>query len=240
MSSLPFELTSPGTRQESNFGQTGFEFPQPLTEKYRPTEIDSFVGLDKIKRAMTKLVASPFDSGWFFLGPSGTGKTSMALTVANKMPAELHHVPSKECTLEKVQELKRICHYMPRMFDTWTPCKKHLVLIDEADKMSYAAQLAFLSVLDGTDPWPNTVIIFTGNSTDDLNPDGTNRFMSRVRLLEFSSYGMSKEVTGLLQKVWMRETSNPVETPNFARIVKENNNNVRGALMSLETEILCS
>lgn len=220
--------------------QGGFEFPQPLTEKYAPSEIDEFIGLEKVKNAMRKLAAKPYPSSWFFLGKSGTGKTRMAIALARAMRAELHHVPSKECTLETVKELKRLCHYAPRMFDTWEPCRMHLVLIDEADQMSYAAQLAFLSVLDGSDPWPNTVIIFTGNSTDNLDPDKTGRFMSRVRTLEFSNYGISGQVTDLLQRVWLRETSNPVETPNFARIVKDASNNVRAALMSLETEIMCA
>ncbi len=112
----------------------------------------------------------------------------------------------------------------------------HLVIVDEADQMSYPAQLAFLSLLDSTGFPPNTIFIFTGNDTANLEA----RFMSRVRLLEFSSYGISKDVTELLQRVWMRETANPVETPNFARIVKDSANNVRGALMALETEIMCS
>ncbi len=110
MSSLPaFELTSTTERPLSNFGQTGFEFPQPLTEKYRPALIADFVGLDKIKRAMAKLAANPYPSAWFFLGNSGTGKTTMALALAAEMPAELHHIASKECTLETVQDIKRKC-----------------------------------------------------------------------------------------------------------------------------------
>ena len=235
MSSIPpLVLTSETDRSQSNFGQTGFEFPQPLTEKYRPQAIADFVGLDKIKRAMEKLAANPYPSAWFFLGNSGTGKTTMALALAAEMPAELHHIASKECTLETVQDISRKCHWMPRMASDWKPCKMHLVLVDEADQMSYPAQLAFLSLLDATAFPPNTIFIFTGNDTANLEA----RFMSRVRLLEFSSYGISKDVTELLQRVWMRETSNPVETPNFARIVKDASNNVRAALMALEVEVM--
>jgi hypothetical protein len=45
-------------------------------------------------------------------------------------------------------------------------------------------------------------------------------------------------VTGLLARVWDSETDNPVERPNFARIAKESNNNVRDALMTLEVAIM--
>lgn len=233
---VPFELgaeTAPTLPTET---QSAFEFPQPLTEKYRPVKLDGFVGLDKVKRAMRKLIDRPYQSAWFFLGASGTGKTTMALAIGAEMPAQIHHVPSKECTLETVKEIARQCHFMPRQFNDWTPCRMHLVIIDEADQMSYPAQLAFLSLLDSTGFPPNTIFIFTGNSTDNLEA----RFMSRVRVLDFSSYGISGAVTELLQKVWLSETSNPVETPNFQRIVKDSCNNVRASLMALETEIMCS
>lgn len=233
---VPFELVSGNAPSVPTETQSAFEFPQPLTEKYRPVKLSDFVGLDKPKRAMQKLVERPYQSAWFFLGESGTGKTTMALSIAAEMPAQLHHISSKECTLETVKEIARACHFMPRQFSDWQPCKMHLVIVDEADQMSYPAQLAFLSLLDSTAFPPNTIFIFTANDTKNLEA----RFMSRVRVLDFSSYGISGAVTDLLQRVWMQETSNPVETPNFARIVKDSRNNVRASLMALETEIMCS
>ena len=235
--SIGLTLTSETNQDQNPAVQDCFSFPQPLTEKYRPQAIAEFVGLDKIKRAMAKLAENPYPSAWFFLGNSGTGKTTMALALAAEMPAEVHHIASKECTLETVRELARQCHYMPRQFNDWKPCKMHICIVDECDQMSYPAQLAFLSILDAAAPVPNTIWIFTGNSSANLEP----RFMSRVRVLEFSSYGISGAVTDLLQRVWMRETGNNVESaPNFKTIVKESSNNVRASLMALETEIMCS
>jgi replication-associated recombination protein RarA len=214
--------------------QIMFDFPQPLAEKYRPQRIADFVGLEKAKRIVSKLAANPYPSSWLFVGASGTGKTSMALALATGMPAELHHIPAKECTLETVQEVCRQCYYSPRQPDNWKPVRFHLVLVDEADQMSYPAQLAFLSKLDATAFPPNTIFIFTCNATDSLE----KRFLSRCRSIEFSSYGMAGEITGLLSSIWDRETDNPVERPNFQRIVKDSCNNVRDALMTLEVEIL--
>lgn len=214
--------------------QTAFDFPQPLAEKYRPQRIQDFVGLDKAKRIVANFVAKPYPSAWLFVGPSGTGKTTMGLALAAEMPAELHHIPAKECTLEAVQEVCRRCHYSPRS-DEWKPVRFHVVLIDEADQMSNAAQLALLSRLDATAFPPNTVFIFTCNATDNLE----KRFLSRCRTIEFSSYGMATEITGLLSTIWERETGGAV-APNFQRIVKDATNNVRDALMSLEVEILAA
>ena len=54
--------------------QPNLAFPQSLTVKHRPRVIDGFVGLDKPKALARALTAKPFESGWLFLGPSGTGK----------------------------------------------------------------------------------------------------------------------------------------------------------------------
>lgn len=214
--------------------QSGFAFPQSLTEKYRPRIVSEFVGLDKPKALARKLVASPFPSAWLFVGPSGTGKTSIALAMAEEMHAELHHIASKDCNLETVESVTRQCHYMPRMFEDWTAARMHVILGDEADRMTPAAQVAWLSKLDATEPIPNTITIFTCNSVDGLEP----RFLSRCHVVEFSSYGISSQVASFLQKIWDAETDSPVERPDFKRITKDSNNNVRAALMALETEIM--
>lgn len=215
--------------------QSTFDFPMSLSEKYRPQRIQDFVGLDKAKKIVCGFIARPYQSAWLFVGASGTGKTTMALALAAEMPAELHHIPAKECTLEAVQDVCRRCHYSPRTPDTWQPVRFHVVLIDEADQMSNAAQLALLSKLDATAFPPSTIFIFTCNSTDSLE----KRFLSRCRTIEFSSYGLAGEITGLLSTIWERET-NGAESPNFQRIVKDSCNNVRDALMTLETEILAA
>jgi DNA polymerase III delta prime subunit len=100
--------------------------------------------------------------------------------------------------------------------------------------MTPAAQVSFLSKLDATDFPPNTIFVFTCNSTEGLE----KRFLSRCRVIEFSSYGLASEVSQLLSTIWDAEASATAPKPNFARIVKDSTNNVRDALMSLEVELM--
>lgn len=144
-------------------------FPQSLTEKYRPRTIAEFAGLDKPKRILSRFGANPYPSAWLFVGPSGVGKTAMALALAETLRAELHHIPSQQCLVANVEDVIRRW-YVP------VSGGFHLILVDEADRMSNAAQLHFLSKLDATAFPPQTIFVFTCNTTDGLEP----RFLSHT------------------------------------------------------------
>jgi DNA polymerase III gamma/tau subunit len=159
----------------------------------------------------------------------------MALAICNAVAGELHHIPSQSCDLATVKATTDRCHYYPRILETGQPGRFHFVLVDEADRMTPAAQLAFLSKLDATAFPPHTIFCFTCNSVDSLE----SRFLSRCRRVDFSSYGLSDGIVGLLQRVWDAETAS-TDKPNFARLAKDSANNVRDALMSLETELLAA
>jgi replication factor C small subunit len=214
----PVPSTSPTT--------PSFPFPQSLAEKYRPKTIADFIGLEKPKRILAKLAAQPYRSAWLFVGSSGTGKTTMALALADAINAEVRHIPSQKCTVAEVEEAVRTCHYIPLQGGGF-----HLVLVDEADRMTPTAQLALLSKLDATAFPPNTIFIFTCNDTGNLE----SRFLSRCRAIEFSSYGMDGAIAAYLTKVWHAEGGNG-NAPDLARLVRESRSNVRNCLMRLEIE----
>ncbi len=211
----------------SGQGQAPFGFPVPLTEKYRPRRIPDFAGLGKQRKILSKFAANPYPSAWLFLGASGTGKTTMALALAAEIGAEVHHIPSQDCNVQNLAEVIRMCWYVPQGGGF------HLVLLDEADQMSHAAQLALLSKMDSTAFPPMTIFVFTCNATDRLEA----RFLSRCRNLEFSTYGLGPEIICLLKQVW-NEESPDAEAPNFARIVKDSANNAREALTKLELALM--
>src|SRR5271157_3636666 len=121
--------------------------PQPvdLTDKYRPRQLADFVGLEKPRKIMAKLAARPYSSSWIFTGASGTGKTTLALALAEAIPAEVHHIASKDCTADQIAAAWADCFYAPGYGKRF-----HVILVDEADTMSKAAQDSLLSKLDGT------------------------------------------------------------------------------------------
>jgi DNA polymerase III delta prime subunit len=172
------------------------------------------------------LLENPYSAAFLFVGAPGTGKTSLALALANELGAQLHHVPSQSCTVDTVKSLRTKLNFRP-MFGGF-----HFVLVDEADQMSMAAQLAWLSILDSTNRPDNTIIVFTCNETERFE----TRFTSRCEAVKFSTQGIAKATADMLEQVWTNETVD-AEAPNFARIVKESNNNIRESLQQLQKYI---
>lgn len=196
-----------------------------LVERYRPTTISAFTGVDRPKRILSAFAAAPYSSAWLLHGPSGLGKTTMALALAETLGGQLHHIASRECNLDTVQRCVDACHYVP-----WSG-RWHCVVVDEADQMSTAAQHAFLSVLDSTNPPPDSVFVFTSNSLAKLE----ERFISRCRPIEFS--GADLDLVALLRSIWKAEAEGR-EGPDFEAIAMRAKTNVRAAIMDLEVELM--
>jgi replication-associated recombination protein RarA len=211
--------------------QPSFSYLESLTEAYKPRGLADFVGLDKQKAIIAKLIAQPRSCGLLFLGPAGTGKTTMAFAYARAIEAEIHHIPSQDCNLEELQQVSAMCHRVPYDFQTGRACKWHVVIIDEADCMSNAAQTFLLSRLDGSNPCPTTIWILTANADNRFEP----RFLSRLlKLPTFNGYGMGKPVRDLLARIW-KDRANGAPEPDFSRMPT---GNVREALQALEVELL--
>jgi replication factor C subunit 2/4 len=205
-----------------------FAFPQPLADKYRPRTIADFIGLDKARRVLTSFAQRPRNAAFLFTGPSGTGKTTMALAMCDSIGGELIHIPSSHCTVAELEDALRLTQYVPMAGKRFW-----FVLVDEADQMTDKAQLALLSKLDSTGRIDGCVFVFTCNSSERLEA----RLLSRCLVIDFSSYGMSSEISEYLARVWHAEGGNG-NGPDFARLAKECRNNVRDCLGRLEVELM--
>ncbi len=231
--------------------QPTLDFPVPLTERYRPQTIDGFIGIDEAKRQAKAILRKPMpNTAYLFAGESGLGKTTLALAIAKAMNAQLHHLPARDVSADLIEKTWEAVHY-----STWTGSNHHVVLCDEADLLRIDLQQRWLSILDSTGnldgalfgDWrpspPQAVWIFTTNAdVKSLWRDSRfeQRFLSRVRIVPFSNYGIRSELADYLRVIWDKEvgTEDGNGLPDFTRIAKELRGNVRACLMELEREMV--
>lgn len=215
--------------------QKKLTFPERLTERYRPETIDAFIGLHKARRIMEAFVKRPYSSAWLFKGDSGLGKTTFGLAVADQINAELHLIPSQKCDVEMVESVTTSCHRGAFNFfgkKSGRAADWHLVLVDEANRMTAAAQLALLSKLDSTAQPPRTVFIFTCNTLQSLEVP----FQSRCNPVLFEYETIEGELEHYLRRIYKKEGG--TYRIDFAKIAKESKYNVRDAINKLELELL--
>lgn len=199
-----------------------------LVETWRPKTLADFIGITEPKAALGALAKRPYASAWLLTGPPGLGKTTLAQALFDHLGGQYQHIPARMCDLETVTRVCDSCQCAP-MFGG--PAGFNLVLADEIDKASSAAQIAWLSNLDSTRFPERTIFIFTSNNVEKLE----ERFVSRCRHLEFTAPA-DDEIAAFLAKVWATETQAPY--PDLAAIVAKAKGNVRNALMMLEVKLL--
>jgi replication-associated recombination protein RarA len=214
---------------------SSFQFPESLTDRYRPRRVDDFCGIPQVKTVLKNFLKNPRSSVWLFFGPSGRGKTRMGMAIRDYLNAELHHIPSRNCDKQTIEETVSMCHRVPWVMfgpGAGKPCRFHLILVDEIDRASPVAQDSLLSLTDETAFPPQTIFIFTANDTERLEP----RLLSRMHRLNFDAEGMNTALPKYLARVAAKEKCKA--KLDFSRLARDVDYNVRDALMKLEIELM--
>lgn len=147
-----------------------------FTEKYRPRTIDECILPDDIKTTAKSFVAQGDLPHMILAGPSGTGKTTLALAMCDEIGVTPMFINGSEETGIDTVRTKIKSFAAALSFDG----KRRYIIIDEADFLSQNSQPALRSMME--EFAVNCGFIFTCNYSNKIIP----ALHSRCTLLQFS------------------------------------------------------
>ena len=114
-----------------------------LVEKYRPTNIDNYVGNESIKKSISNYISQNDIQNLIFYGPAGTGKTTLAKLIVKNIECDhLYINASDERGIETIRD--KVSGFASTM--SFKPLK--VVILDEADFLTIQAQASLRNVIE--------------------------------------------------------------------------------------------
>ena len=114
-----------------------------LVEKYRPTNIDNYVGNESIKKSISNYISQNDIQNLIFYGPAGTGKTTLAKLIVKNIDCDHIYInASDERGIETIRD--KVSGFASVM--SFKPLK--VVILDEADFLTIQAQASLRNVID--------------------------------------------------------------------------------------------
>ena len=114
-----------------------------LVEKYRPINLDNYVGNDHIKKSIKQYLGQNDIQNLIFYGPAGTGKTTLAKLIVKNLDCEhLYINASDERGIETIRD--KVSGFASSA--SFKPLK--VVILDEADFLTIQAQASLRNVIE--------------------------------------------------------------------------------------------
>ena len=114
-----------------------------LVEKYRPTNIDNYVGNESIKKSISNYISQNDIQNLIFYGPAGTGKTTLAKLIVKNIECDYIYInASDERGIETIRD--KVSGFASTM--SFKPLK--VVILDEADFLTIQAQASLRNVIE--------------------------------------------------------------------------------------------
>ncbi len=180
---------------------------QPLAARLRPRTLDDYVGQTHLlgpDRPLRRALEQGHLHSMILWGPPGTGKTTLALLLANHVEAEFI---SLSAVLSGVKDIR---NEVERARERLAQGRRTVLFVDEVHRFNKSQQDAFLPhVESGT-------VIFIGATTENPSFELNNALLSRARVYRLRSLEQ-EDLRHLLERALASEVLSDIHLGEEAR-----------------------
>ena len=193
-----------------------------LVEKYRPTNLDNYVGNENIKKSISKYIGQNDIQNLIFYGPAGTGKTTLAKLIVKNIDCDhLYINASDERGIETIRD--KVSGFASTM--SFKPIK--VIILDEADFLTIQAQASLRNVIETFSR--TTRFILTCNFIERI----IDPLQSRCQTLKIVPPS-KLDIVKHLKKITDKENINIEKIDDLAIVVNNNYPDVRKMLNTIQ------
>lgn len=197
-----------------------------LTEKYRPKEFVEVIGNEDAISTLSNFAEEGNMPHLLLKGPAGTGKTSSALILGNKLCGSANVLEINASDERGIKIIRGIVKKWARSLPTFESLLKNIIL-DEGDEMTDPAQNALRRIMEDKQYKHTRFTIICNNPSKIIDP-------IRSRCLEINYEKIDNEKIKERIKYIADEENIEVETKDINLLVEHVHGDMRRAINMLE------
>ena len=204
-----------------------------LYEKYRPKTIDDVVGQPKACEQARRIIERGAGGNAIWIsGPSGSGKTTLARIIAASIadPFYIEECAAVQLNAERLSDWQRSM----RMYSMGKGGRAFIV--NEAHGLRAPIQQCLDQLLEEDLPKHVCFIFTTTWDGQEAMFDGIDGgpLLSRCSRIGLTNQGFANAGAVYLQTVAQRENVDGLPLAHYVKLMRDNGNNLRGAMVTLE------